>query len=1082
MAAVSESFEFGKSTSAPGKLPRGAGYFVSLAVYVGVVILLLGWPLSWLLHTPSLEATLTVSAAAVLALLLLWRAWPAFALVFIWEGAWAEKASPLKAIWRSCGYAQLLTGEREWYFSHGLPVSLTMLVLAQGALSLAGLGSQSPTELRLAAVTGYGVLMLLGNWLVAERTSRVLLQTQYPTSSDRIGATSGSPAARSQLLPMAPSELNTALLNAVRAGNVELALAALQQGAEPNTLPEPSDRDQRSTLVLAALMPEVRLLRALITRRADVNQCHQGLTPLLAATRDSHAGRPDAVLTLLANGADTNTADFEGNTSLHHAARAADATIAAMLLDAGASLTTTNREGHTPLAIAAATANWTLLRFFLERGAKPDAHNSVPALLAAASIAEDDTIGVKTLLKYKAKPDAAGPLGRRALMVACLHGHRSIAKALLDAGADANLADAHGTTALMEAARAGATELVQLFSGRKSDVDLRDGAGRSALVIACQSRQARPDTVKALLLLGADPALPARDGRGALDFAVQSGRWDIVTTIDPTYPVPEQALDHRHAEPMAGADSPAHLLDALRFGHHDIAEKFREKIRSWTALDRAEILHALSEWDQHDARAWLLAHGADPDARLGDGERVLDAWLHRLPHAANACRQLLDAGAAVGGSGVARRILEVAREAPAHYSALLQLAQEWLERGGDPFGPNSQGETLLHLATQLGARHMVQWLLKHGSDPNSRDQKGRAPLHMALSLPGDEATALVSILLRHGADARAATANGETPLGLALSRGEPQLLRWMQWRGWNLPSRTLRDTDLPAAALAGDSDAVDKLLQLGLSVDAVDGQGASALLRACGLGHTDVALRLIEAGANIEFAAPTGATCLSAAVSARRDEIVSLLLRYGIDVNHRLPGGGTALMIAAALGFPEQVEQLLNAGAKADLADEKGITALHAAAQFAFQHAESARARGVLAALCGQRHEPNPRNAKGQTPLLLMLGARSDPGTPCEAGYLASLLPLLLDYGADIDAQDERGVSPLHACAMHGLLAPAQQLLARGASRNLRDCLGRSAGDLAHLLGYSELAQQLGGATPMPSLAQMLRQPARPEK
>ena len=106
--------------------------------------------------------------------------------------------------------------------------------------------------------------------------------------------------------------------------------------------------------------------------------------------------------------------------------------------------------------------------------------------------------------------------------------------------------------------------------------------------------------------------------------------------------------------------------------------------------------------------------------------------------------------------------------------------------------------------------------------------------------------------------------------------------------------------------------------------------------------------------------------------------------------------------------------------------------------------------------------------------------ARAEPGASRNSAHLAALLPTLLDHGADLDAQDERGVSPLHACAIHGLLAPAQQLLARGANRHALDCLGRSAGDLAHLLGYAELAQQLGGTAPMPSLAQMLRQPARP--
>jgi ankyrin repeat protein len=86
---------------------------------------------------------------------------------------------------------------------------------------------------------------------------------------------------------------------------------------------------------------------------------------------------------------------------------------------------------------------------------------------------------------------------------------------------------------------------------------------------------------------------------------------------------------------------------------------------------------------------------------------------------------------------------------------------------------------------------------------------------------------------------------------------------------------------------------------------------------------------------------------------------------------------------------------------------------------------------------------------------------------------------MLLDHGAELDAKDERGVSALHACAIHGLLGCARQLLARGADRNARDCLGRQPGDLAELLGYRESAAELGSAAAMPSLAQMLRRQAR---
>jgi ankyrin repeat protein len=1087
MSAVCEAMGFGlEGGFGRTVLRRGAAHFLIFAVYVGAVTALVGMPLLWLLRGPSLEVTLALSAATVLALVLVWRVWPIFGLVFVWDDAYPDtgKNSWLySAVKRSAAFGSHLTGEHELFFSHGLPVSMASLMLALGALSLAGLCGMLPSEIRVVAMIGYGLLLPLSSWLVANRTLRALLTTRR---ADRQAAPAPDIQAQEPGLPahlpsgLAATELSAALLRAARAGHVELALAALERNADPNTVPPSEDRDQRSVLVLAALLPEIRLLRALIAKRVDINQRHLGLTALLAATRDSQAGRPDAVLTLLANGADTTQVDAEGNTALHHAARVAEPTIAAMLLDAGASATAINRDGYTPLGCAALAANWTLLRFLIEHGAKWEIENAVPALVAAAAIAEDDVQGVRILLKQKAKPDARAPLDRTALMMAALHGHRAIAKVLLDAGADANLIDVHGTTATMEAARAGAAEIINLFAGRKIDINLRDHAGRTALVIACQSRQANLETVRALLMLGADPALPGRDGRRAVDNAAMAGRWDLVAALDSTFPLPAHVADIVRGTPLPGADSPAHLLDALRFGHWNIAEGFRAAMRQWPAADKAEILHALGDDDDVQARAWLLAHSVDADAALADGVRVLDAWLTRLPQTLGACHQLLRSGASAGGGGKMRQVLEAARDTPTHHSPLLHLAQEWFQRGGDLFQANAQGETALHLSAALGSETLTSQLLQCGFNPNIRDARGCTPLHAALRLQGKEAVNVVRSLVRHGADPTAATAIGETCLGLGLARAEPELLRWLQWRAWPLPRRALRAADLPAAAIASDVEAVSKLIEVGLPLDAVDAQGATALIRACGLGHIGVVQQLLSAGANAEFPTVTGATPLSAAVSARRDAIVEVLIGRGVQIDHRLPGGGTALMIAAALGFPEITERLLKAGAAPNLADEKGTTALHAAAQFAFHYSDTGRARNVLQSLCSHGADANPRNAKGQTPLQLLLGSRAEPGASCQATHLAKLLPVLLDHGAQLDAQDDRGVSPLHACAIHGLLGPAQQLLARGAARDARDCLGRTPGDLAHLLGYAELAQQLGGAASVPSLAQMLRQPARP--
>jgi len=195
----------------------------------------------------------------------------------------------------------------------------------------------------------------------------------------------------------ADDDPTAALYAAARAGHAAQALQLLDAGADPHALPPPDARDQRSLLALAAVLPDIDLLRALIARGVNPNQNHVGMTALLAATRDSWHGRPDAVTVLIANGADPGLPDSDGNTPLHHAARSSDPAVAALLCDAGAALDARNHEGVTPLGMACASGNWHLAKFLITRGAKPDSTAAAPALLSAAATRSDDPAGIHLL-------------------------------------------------------------------------------------------------------------------------------------------------------------------------------------------------------------------------------------------------------------------------------------------------------------------------------------------------------------------------------------------------------------------------------------------------------------------------------------------------------------------------------------------------------------------------------------------------------------------------------------------------------------------------------------------------------------
>ena len=1080
-------------------LRRGAAHVVMFTAYVALVFVLMAWPMLRLHQAPTLGGALLLAAALVVALAALWRLWPAFGLVFVWDDAYPAQHDSswiFTATARSLAFGRHLARE-ERFFSHFLPAALALLVLAFGAITLTSLSGVLPAELRIAALTLYGLVLLpLGCLVIANRTLHALLcEPQLPRCDAADETAPGIPPA-----PVALTEQereaggaaqSAALLAAIRQGDIERALALVEAGADPDTAPLAGERDQRPALTLAALLPDTRLLRALIARGADVNRARGGVTALLAATRDSWHGRADAVMTLLANGASSQVADGEGNTPLHGAVLSGEPTVAAMLLDAAAPVNALNQAGISPLAVACRAANWTLARFLLEHGAKPVLPGGEPALVAAAGIADDDPEGVKLLLKHRAAVNAVDASQRTALMVAAAEGHLQIARALCAAGADIHLVDERGCSALMEAARSGADAIVSLLAAAQPDACLRDRHGRDALTLACQSPHAHADTALALLALGADPKAIGSDGRSALDHAAAAGRWDLVTALDPEAPLPASLDDDAADTETDAAQAPARLLDALRNGPWSLVATFGERVRSWPQTQLAGLYLDLATPGLQPARRWLLEHGLSAEARLqpawrdeGEphdaaahapplGPRLFDALLPQLPAAAEAVRDLLLAGATPAGAGLLASALQQPGDGT---SAALPL--QLLEAGADPFGTDAQARTPLHLAAARGDLPLLQTLLARGCNPNPRDHSGRTPLFAALE-HGAAALPLVRALVAHGADAEIVDAHGETPMGLALDH--PEIERWLDWGQWPRPRRPLRTDDLPAAARAGADGAVERLLSLGFPVDSRDAQGATALLHACGGGHRAVAARLLDAGADLALAARSGVTPLAAAVGARRDALATLLIERGAAVDQRLPGDTTALMVAAAMGYPELVELLLAAGADIHAVDARGRDALHAAAQFGFEHNDSLRTRRLLDALLKHGADVGRADAEGKTALLLLLGAQLKPGSVGDATHIGALVPVLLDAGASTAHADQRGVTALHACAMHALLAPARILLARGADRSAADAFGRTAADVARQLGLVDIAHELAvrnGA--LPSVRQMLRQPAAP--
>ncbi|MDQ2703054.1 MAG: ankyrin repeat domain-containing protein [Pseudomonadota bacterium] len=952
---------------------------VSLAVLwaatVALFAALLAWPFSVLLASGSLGATLATSLAFGLALLAAWRLWP------LWHGV-ERDGGGVESHWQAL--ARFESGA--W---RGLAAAAMVIALAALPLLLAWPGLLDSRGRWILALGSIAVAPLLHALLQGVRAPEALPERWLEDAFDEADADDTTAAGAPLLAPGQSPE--AALYAAARSGRVDRALALLEAGADPHAPPPGEERDQRSLPVLAAVLPDLRLLRALIGRGIDLNAEHAGMTPLLAATRDSWHGRPEAVMTLLANGADPRARDSEGNTPLHHAARSSDPGVAALLRDAAAELEERNDDGLTPLGIACASGNWRLARFMLERGAKAQSDEGTPALIAAASVEEDDAAGVQLLLKHKARVDAR---------------------------------DAAGRSALHEAAFAGHVEIIQALLAAHAELDARDGEGRTPLIAAVAG--GRLAAVEALAEAGADTAAVDNEGQGALDHAVAAGRWSLVTALDPDYPLPA-----------------AVAVDAV---DPDAADE---------ALVEVEV-------------------EIDPEVRAGMGDNRVFGLLARGADGVAELQGLLHRGHAPAGAGGLARFLEACVAEDQAGGALERFALELLERGADPFTASASGDPPLSLAVRLGWPRLVERLLTHGVDPATRDSRGMTALHLAAALGREQP---LKLLVLHGASPELRAADGQTPLGVALSSGRRDLVDWLDWKGWPLPRRALRPGDLPAAAIVGDADAVRRLLDLGFPIDAVDNQGCTALLRASGGGHRPCVELLLERGADPQAAARTGATPLSAAVSMRHGEIVDRLLAAHAGLEQRLPGEVTVLMLAAALGLPDLCARLLQAGANVHAGDAQGLTPLHCAVLFAFTAREKPRVLALLDTLLLAGAEPDMAAAGNVTPLLLLLGARAEPGTACDEEVLLTALERLLDEEVALDVQDPRGFGPLHLAALHGLLRITQRLLRAGCDPNLRDGLNRSPREIAVMRGFVDVAAEYAPATPGVSMARFLREP-----
>ena len=279
----------------------------------------------------------------------------------------------------------------------------------------------------------------------------------------------------------------------------------------------------------------------------------------------------------------------------------------------------------------------------------------------------------------------------------------------------------------------------------------------------------------------------------------------------------------------------------------------------------------------------------------------------------------------------------------------------------------------------------------------------------------------VNLLLDHGADANIAAANEYTPLHKVVMKGNQNLVKLF--------------------------------LEKNASVNTQNANGSSPLHTAVSNGFFDITKLLVKKGSNVNLQNKEGRTPLFLAVANKHEQLIKLLIGNGADVTIGYKENSTDRIYLvrgkdrgrAAWHYVLVKKHLLGLflkltnGGRLDVADFGDVLR------------------------SGQGKDP----PEGTRDKILKEGDFKEiPGVTVlhfasKKNKEPEIIDLLVKSGANVNAQDAEGFTPLHMAAIHGNLKIVKKLVDLEADVNIATTDGKNAAELAHLNEELEIEEYL---------------------
>lgn len=799
----------------------------------------------------------------------------------------------------------------------------------------------------------------------------------------------------------------------------------------------------------AILKDRIDIVRFLLENGEEVDHLYKEDTPLIQA---AGYNKPAIVQLLIEYGANVNSRDKDGWSSLHFAAalgyenvvrillrskqinlniEASDQTtplhkactkgfsnIVRLLVNHGADINIADKINWTPLMEASSRGFVNIVSFLLERKdidlTRVSNRGNTPLHIAATADNEE----LIHLLSQKFNPNTKNLDGETALAKAVDEQNESIVRALLACQADPTIGDINNWTPLHHCASKGNLPLLKILLETNCNVNLPDNKNQTPLTYALKNSK---ECSLLLIEHGANNEITSDDGTPLIE-ALIAGFDDIFILL--------WNLDQNRNQATSKGQTLLHL--AAKTGNYKIAEFLISNgfdVNQQNAIGSTPLNLAI-DCDNYAVAELLLNNGADPNLADEDGVTAL----HKSMLSNNTDIKFIKS--IIEKSENSLNLPTKLGNTPLHlavrygFNSIVELLIE--KHAGKEFDINKKnyrGKTPLYEAIANGNKAAAEILLKNGADPNIRDDTGWSALNLAC-LYEENADLIEMMFLSKDITPVVQTNDGNTPLHIASICGNSNIAELLLKHKFD-PNVRNKNGETPAicAVIKNQPDILRSLIAAGADINILESNEYSALHIAAMHNHLECVKSLVENGAldpnilalriaikyknwevvsyltglifNINFEYNGDLPPLLSAAKLGHENVLIFLLQLGMDPNLTTVSGKSAMHYAAEKGLLLCMQHLVAAGGDPNLKEEDGWTPLH----YAVSHQQENIVKYLIEIGC----DVNEANDKRST--LLHLAARKGN---------ENIMRFLIEKGGDLNKKNKNGQLPLHSAASHG--------------------------------------------------------------